>query len=334
MVKQASDIRVLIVGGGITGLSAAVSLKDAGIRTSVFERENTVGGRMSTVRFAGGVFDDGAQFFTVRDQRFDPLVREWLDAGILTDWFHSHLIKGGESNPDGYPRYCGKEGMRSILQYMVHAHSLEVLTGKHAESIKRAKDGYELTFSDGTTEEGDAVILAVPAPSAASLVENSGLSLFEEDQEALSEVCYIPSIVVMAVMDNPSALTEWGGLRIEGEYIDWIADNYRKGISPDVPAVTIQSTERFSGLYWDESDEEIAGRLIDNAKILLRCDPVEVRLRRWELGKPVETHPREWITAGDDKKVLLAGDGFRGYRVEGAAVSGIEAARELVRLLK
>lgn len=330
MAQQDHQGTVLIAGGGIAGLTAAKTLHDAGFEAIVLERDAHIGGRMSTRQFGGGVFDDGAQFFTVKDRRFAPMADEWIAAGVVHDWFHSHLIRGGASNPDGYPRYCGSRGMRSILDHIA-GHGLDVRTGADVSGLQVLPDGYELALSSGDTLSADAVILAHPAPDAVHLLEDAGVALNDDDIGPLREVGYKPAIVVMAVMDCASALTEWGGLRIEGEFIDWIADNHRKGISPDKPAITIQAMPRFSVEHWDWDDNRLAEVLLDNAKALLRCDAVEVRVHRWPLGKPASTHLKEWIAAKHHPRVLLAGDGFRGYRVEGAAVSGLEAARELIR---
>src|ERR1041385_3213163 len=50
---------VLVVGGGIAGLSAAVRLKDRGLRPLVLEATHRVGGRMTSDRVGGFVIDTG-----------------------------------------------------------------------------------------------------------------------------------------------------------------------------------------------------------------------------------------------------------------------------------
>jgi renalase len=328
---SAASTTVAIIGGGMTGISAAKTLKAAGVDSLVLERDTVIGGRMSTDDIAGAIFDDGAQFFTVKDKRFGPLVEEMKSAGVITDWFHSQMIRGGANNPDGFPRYCGAKGMRSILEYM-HQLGLSVRTNTHVLDFEPRGKGYRLNLAGGDELTADAVLLAHPLPDAVRMLEAAKLSLSKEDTEAISKVIYTPCITVVARMDKSTALTEWGGLRISGDYVDWIADNQRKGIS-EVPSVTIQAMPSFSTEYWYEDDQKIAERLIASVMPLLRCDPVEVGVRRWELGKPISTHPKEWISAQKHPKVILAGDGFKGYRVEGAAVSGMEAAKALIEQL-
>jgi oxygen-dependent protoporphyrinogen oxidase len=52
--------RVAVIGGGLTGLTAAWRLRGAGLDVKVFEKGDTVGGRTLTIRKAGFVFDVGA----------------------------------------------------------------------------------------------------------------------------------------------------------------------------------------------------------------------------------------------------------------------------------
>ncbi len=321
----------IVIGAGLAGLSAARTLEENGVDAVVCEQAAEIGGRMSTTVFRGGVFDDGAQFFTVKDPRFEPLVREWLEAGVLTDWFHSQLIRGGAANPDGYPRYCGVEGMRSVIQHQ--AEGIEVRTKARAVAFSSVEGGYEVALAGGDTLSGDALVITAPVTSALELVQKSGFELRKQDGQILDRLHYTPSITVLATLEEPSALTEWGGLRIEGEYIDWIADNYRKGISPE-PAVTIQAMPEFSRERWDLPEKELSEILLENAAAVLRARPVDAKVRRWLLGKPWNVHPEPYVSLSRHPRVLLAGDGFQGYRVEGAAISGIEAARGVINALK
>jgi monoamine oxidase len=55
---------VIVIGGGFTGLSAAISLADAGRDVLLIEARNRVGGRVESKALAGGVrIDTGGQFF-------------------------------------------------------------------------------------------------------------------------------------------------------------------------------------------------------------------------------------------------------------------------------
>lgn len=54
--------RVIVIGGGIAGLTAAYTLQKDGFQVNVLEREDTPGGRMRSERHGDFVVDRGAQF--------------------------------------------------------------------------------------------------------------------------------------------------------------------------------------------------------------------------------------------------------------------------------
>ena len=80
-------IDVLVIGAGISGLLCASELQRAGVSVRVLDKGRGVGGRMATRRMGGGRFDHGAQFFTVREPSFQSYVDEWLQAGVIQEWF-------------------------------------------------------------------------------------------------------------------------------------------------------------------------------------------------------------------------------------------------------
>ena len=63
-------------GRAFAGLAAAYHLRKAGLRVTVLEKENRVGGRMSTDRIDGMVVDNGAQFLSTAYSVLPGLARE------------------------------------------------------------------------------------------------------------------------------------------------------------------------------------------------------------------------------------------------------------------
>ncbi len=58
----ATDKRILIIGAGIAGLSAAKYFKDRGVEVIIIESQGKVGGRLKTNRSLGVPFDEGASW--------------------------------------------------------------------------------------------------------------------------------------------------------------------------------------------------------------------------------------------------------------------------------
>jgi len=63
MNQHSGDADVIVIGGGIAGLGAAVRLKDRGLEPLVLEADSRVGGRMTTDRVDGFVIDRGVTLF-------------------------------------------------------------------------------------------------------------------------------------------------------------------------------------------------------------------------------------------------------------------------------
>jgi protoporphyrinogen/coproporphyrinogen III oxidase len=63
MGLRSGDADVIVIGGGIAGLGAAVRLKDRGLEPLVLEAESRVGGRMTTDRVNGFMVDRGVTLF-------------------------------------------------------------------------------------------------------------------------------------------------------------------------------------------------------------------------------------------------------------------------------
>lgn len=79
-----SSVDVAIVGGGITGLSAAHALRagDPTLRITVFEGAPAVGGKLRTIDFAGQRIDTGPDGFVVRGDAVTTLCEQ---LGLDTD---------------------------------------------------------------------------------------------------------------------------------------------------------------------------------------------------------------------------------------------------------
>jgi predicted NAD/FAD-dependent oxidoreductase len=111
-----------------------------------------------------------------------------------------------------------------------------------------------------------------------------------------------------------------------------MADNQLKGISA-VPAVTIHATAEFSLSYWDAADNEIADLLFGAASLDSAVVPETTQIQRWLYAQPSVLHPEKFLRIGGVAPLVCAGDAFGGAKVEGAALSGIAAAQELLAAL-
>ncbi len=95
---------VSIVGGGISGLTAAFWLKRAGIRADVFEAAHDAGGTMKTIRDGGWLIETGPNSALETTPLFEEMFRE---LGILGERLYA--------DPSSDKRYIIRDGRMHVL---------------------------------------------------------------------------------------------------------------------------------------------------------------------------------------------------------------------------
>lgn len=115
---------VPIIGAGMAGLAAAVSLREVGFRAVLVDKSRAVGGRMSTRTIGNARFDQGAQHFAIRSDSVAKLLEPAIEAGVVREWFRTR---------DGRARHVGVGGMRRIPEFL--ARNLDVRTVTQVERL-------------------------------------------------------------------------------------------------------------------------------------------------------------------------------------------------------
>ena len=320
----------VIVGAGISGLLAANTLKQEGWTVTVLDK-GLVGGRMATRRVGEGTFDHGAQFFTVRGERFAGLVEGWLTAGVATEWTRGFADAEGQPNEDGHPRYRGSEGMASIPKHV--AQGLDVCTGERVVGVDEGDDCWEVVCESGLRVAGDALVLGAPVPQALKLTSSGGYTLPDGAKRQLEAVSYDPCLALMVLLEGPTGVPKPGGMQIKGEPLVWIGDNKRKGIS-GAPGITVHAGPKWSRSHFEDGESEVIDSMISFAGDRLGGDlapaVVETSLARWRYSWVTNPHPEPCLVASDNPPLLFCGDAFGQPKVEGAALSGLAAADHLL----
>lgn len=318
------QIDVLVVGAGIAGLLCAHRLQERGLRVVVLDKARGVGGRMSSRRIGGGRADHGAQFFTVQDDGFRPFVQSWLAAGLIREWFrHSEV----DYDPEGFPRYVGTEGMSTVPKYL--ARSLEVRCGERVEALEHKDAGWTVTTGTGVQYAAAELVLTAPLPQAAELLAAAGVNWATGRYAQLAEVRYQRALAGIIVLDGESQVPAPGFVRFRDGRLTWIADNRQKGISPNVTTLTLHTSNDFANAYWEASDSLRSALMVEAAQPFLGARVREVTVHRWGYTLPKNPWP-EGSARMPELRLTLAGDAFGGPRVEGAALSGLDAAGRLL----
>lgn len=316
---------VLVIGGGLAGLTAANHLQAAGRRVQVIDKGRGIGGRLATRRVESAVFDYGAQYFTVRDSQFAAVVDQWQQQNVVRIWSNGFGNSAGELSSDGHPRYVGVGGMRGIAKHL--ANGLSATPGIKIESIHY--DGSEwLATANGAAYRGEALIVTPPVPQSLALLDAGGVDLAPEHREPLKQIEYHPCLAALVTLAGPSNIPDPGGLFLSEGPLSWIADNTQKHVSPQTCAVTLHAGPEFSRNHYEEDLESVGQKLVSAAEQWLGSDVIEVQVHRWRYSLPFKTFPERCLKV--ENSLVFAGDAFGGPRIEGAVLSGLAAAKAIL----
>jgi renalase len=312
-------MRVGIVGAGVAGLMAGRTLQAAGHEVLLFDKGRSPGGRLATRRIGAATFDHGAQFFTVRSERFAALVHDWQEVGLLREW-----CRGFGPEPDGYPRFIVRGGMNALAKHL--ATGLTVCTDTFVFALRPGRGRWALTIDDGSCEDLDAVVLTCPLPQSFSLSITAGVQV----PATLRQTDYDRTLALLVVLDRPGAIPPPGGVQQPDETFSFIADNQAKGVS-SVPAITFHANAAGSLGWWERPAADSHAELLRLAAPWLGdADDVASQTKRWRFATPQAIWPdRCWVADGAVAPLVLAGDAFAGPKVEGAVLSGLAAAAAL-----
>jgi hypothetical protein len=325
---------VLIVGAGMAGLMAAQRLQELGKTVTVVDREERVGGRIITEHIGGGWADTGAQFFTAREATFQAFVEQWLAEGLIFEWssgWSDGSLAGTQA--DGHPRYAAYGGMTAVPRRL--AQDLTIHKAVTIKQVQVVENGWTAVAQSGDVYHSHALILTPPVPQALALLKAGNVALAAADQAALERVVYAPGIAATVWLTGEVNLPEPGALQRPEERASWIADNRRKGISPQATLLTLHVNPTYSRLWWLAPDAELEGALRREVGMLrpyLTANTTiqQIHLHRWPYALPTTLHPERTLLATNLPLLAFAGDAFNGPRVEGAALSGLAAAEAVI----
>ena len=314
-------IRVAIVGAGPAGLIAARRIQDAGGAVTVFDKGRRPGGRLNTREHGAHRFDHGAQFFTVRDARVQPLLVDWLQRGVVKPWEGRLVRLTGDAVEPARPaeRYVGSPGMISLAHDL--AEGLDVHAGVRIERVAREGSSWRL-HDDAGVERGsfERVVIAVPAPQAAPLLHDA-----PELQRSAASGEMAPCWAGMFVFGERPPLDFDGAFVSDGD-LSWVARDASKPGRPDDESWVVHATPDWTRRHWNVDRAEIPGLLrgVLEARFGTMPDTVFARAHRW--GYALSSEPAPGTLWDDSRGIGAAGDWCAGGRVEGALTSGIEIA--------
>ena len=321
-------MKIAVVGAGIAGLSAARVLVGRGHEVMVCEQGRGPGGRVATSRlrgiempraFAGSTlaFDHGAQYFTVRDERFAAQVSQWERDRIAAKWSGRIVTfddEGWEDLATDIDRWVGTPGMNAIAVAM--AEGLAVTYQQRVESLEPLLNTL------------DHVVVAVPAARARTLVSHVP-SLVER----IAAVTMQPSWTVMAAFEERVA-ARFDAAFVNGSALGWIARNTSKPKRDwKVDTWVLQAATAWSRAHVDDQPDDVGAFLMETFEDLVRAGLPRAFYATVHLWRHATAEPPLALGAIHDPaaRITLCGDWCRGSRIEDAYLSGLDAANQITR---
>jgi len=320
--------RVAIIGAGISGLVCAKRLI-ATCDVTLFEKSRGVAGRMATRRVPdhGLAFDHEAQYFTVRSERVQPLLEEWIYDGIIAPWRGNVAALRPGQRPDrsNSPRYVAVPNMNALGKHL--AIHLDVKTEVRISRAFRSNGVWSLRCEDDNRHEGfDLLIVTTPPKQASDLLGDE--SPFQGD---LAQVEVAPCWATLVYFDEKVAVP-YDGAFVHENPLSWICRNNSKpGRAPDKECWVLHGTSHWSRENLELTPEEITPRMLKAMQDAIGQDLPKVNYatsHRWRFSLPETPLPQRYLWNADEK-LGLCGDWCAGPRVEGAIESGLSLAAKV-----
>jgi len=335
-----------IVGAGMAGVVCARTLVQAGHEVSLFEKAARVGGRMASLQTPFGIFDAGAQYFTVRDARFEEALatvpqvcRPWGANAIRV--LDSAGRVAAASLPVSEPHWVACPGMEDLVTAWAQplAQAGRLHTGQRVSSIEHDQvrsRGWQVrtSSSDGGLHVFagfDAVLLAQPAEHAAALLRAS--SLDAGLAAAVADVRTAPCWTLMLAYPQavrPGLTTlgpQWSAARSTHHRVAWLARESSKPRRSEVERWTVQASPEWSREHLHDDEQRVKGKLLKAfAEITgIHAEPDYAHAVCWEQAQTLEPLgcSHVWNAA---EALGMCGDWCLGHRVEDAFISGLELA--------
>ena len=319
--KAAADtalVDLLVLGSGIAGLAAARLAEDDGKRVLVIDKGRRLGGRVSTRRQDGFVFNHGAQFVTAKGTGFASLLAKAKTAGNIKDW----------QICDDKIVQIGTPSMRDLPQFMATG----LMVRQQTEITEIAHHGGHIGFfdMDDLVATGRQAIITAPAAQTTKLLAD----IYPDLAATAGLASYDPCWTIMLGLESNHGLGT-APLRDQAAGIalgvpEFTRSNQQSGAV--APALTIQATGAWSQQHLQNDPQMVIESLCQiwqnlSGKPLGKI--ITSAAHRWLYAKVTTAAPNDAPRLSHDGKLAIAGDWLGGPRVEQAFDSGQQAYHHL-----
>jgi renalase len=322
---------VIVVGAGMAGLVCAQQLRQAGYSVLVVEKSRGFGGRVATRRLHDTCADHGACYLKPKGKLMTQFVELLLQRNVLQVWNGTFMDKSENIASSIQARYASSTGMSSIAKFL--ATGLNVTLNQRVIQVNLNSDtSWRLTLEAGDELTTKALVIAIPAPQALTLLEPLEANLDSTFIEKLRSVEFFPSISVMAGYPSTSKpLPQWRTITFDNDNVlGWIGFDSTKRTNPSQPVFVVQSSAAEAERNLETNDLQPVGQqILQAAANIVGFDwlahPDWLDVHRWRYAFP-RTPLQESFLAASKQPLVCCGDWCGGNLIPGTIDSGLSAA--------
>ncbi len=333
-----------IIGAGLSGITCARTLRQAGHSVQVFEKSRGFGGRMASRNSPFGSFDHGAQYFTQRDPRFVDMlasvpgsIKAWNEAIHV---FDEHGRVSAPFTANNQPHWTCAPRMSALPQQLAQPlvdQGLVSLETRVMQIARRESKGWQLELEGPNgikySKSGfDGVLLAMPAPQTLHLLAAAGeTASLKSWASRLSSVKMAPCWTLMLSFDRNKISTSmplFNAARSSSHSIAWLARESSKPDRGHFERWIIQASHAWSEKHFDTDKLQVHKYLMQAFSEVsgIVCEPAHVDSQRWRWAQTVAPLGESHLWHADIG-IGVCGDWCLGHRLESAFISGLELAQ-------
>lgn len=320
------EYEVIIVGAGISGISAGRILQRRGVKVKLLDKGKVPGGRIATRRIPYQsnklVFDYGCKHLEAETDEFNNLLQNLSKSGVALPLNEREKTALGKQKNDRI--YIGAEGIRNVV--LAQAGSLDISNLVKIIKIERNGEFWKLIDSQQNEYHCKTLLMTMPVPQAIQLLKQSNIEIAAETKHQLDKVTYSRSIVALITLNGEYEFGKNIFVSRPDNSIAFITNNNRKNVNSNLTALTVEMSYEFSMGNWNLPETGLIQKLRESVKKFLTHDILDISIHRWKYAAPLTTFPEEYAVIKDSPPLLLSGDAFGGTNAESAYLSGAAAA--------
>ncbi len=337
---------IAIIGAGMSGLAAAHTLRDAGHSVVIFEKSYAPGGRATTRKRAGFIYDHGAQYIKRGSPASAALITERFSSPDLLDiskpvWTFDGQgqIQKGDARQNAEPKWSYRSGIVTLAERM--AADLDIHYETRITRVQQGQPGWTLFTADGSSAGPFShLLITIPATQALELIAASALAddLRRTITTHLAQASYNPLISVMlGYHPAPRTRPYYALVNTDKQHaISWLAWEHEK--APErAPAgaglLIAQMAPQYSQDHYTTPDEDVISDVARRVSALIGESlpaPIFTDLQYWRYALPGARADADALNSATIPAGLaFCGDAFVGGRVHLALEHGIAIARQL-----